>query len=74
MSARRIVGLVLLVVGIVVMAWGGVFWTNRDTVLDAGSLQIVTEKREGVRLPPLIGALGVIAGIVLLVVPVRSRT
>ena len=38
MNGRRVVGLVLVAVGMIVLLWGGVFWTDRDTVLDAGPL------------------------------------
>lgn len=71
MTARRIVGLVLVVLGIVVLVWGGVFWTDRDTVIDAGPLKVTTEEREGLPLPPVVGAIAIIGGIVLLVLPAR---
>jgi hypothetical protein len=73
MSATRIVGLALVVVGIVALVWGGVFWTDRDTVLDAGPLEVTTAKREGVALPPILGAIALVGGIVLLVIPNRRR-
>ena len=53
MSGRRIVGLVLIVLGIVALVWGGVFWTDRDTVVDAGPLEVQTEETEGFALPPV---------------------
>lgn len=73
MTARRMVGLVLVVLGIVALAWGGVFWTDRDTVIDAGPLEVTTEEREGVSLPPVVGILSIVGGIILLVVPVRRH-
>jgi drug/metabolite transporter (DMT)-like permease len=73
MSARRIIGLVLVVLGIVALAWGGVFWTDRDTVLDAGPLEVQTEEREGFAVPPVLGIVAVIGGIVLLAIPDRRR-
>jgi hypothetical protein len=73
MNARRIVGLILVVMGVVIMLWGGVFWRDRDTLFKAGSVEITAEHRKGVSLPPLLGAAGVIAGVVLLVIPQRSR-
>jgi hypothetical protein len=73
MSARRIAGLVLIVVGVVTLVWGGVYWTDRDTVIDAGPLEVQTEQREGVALPPILGAISLIGGIILLVVPERRR-
>jgi hypothetical protein len=72
MTAMRIAGLVLVVVGIVALVWGGVFWTDRDTVIDAGPLQVTTEEREGLALPPVVGAIALVGGIVLLVMPARK--
>ena len=73
MSARRIIGLVLMVLGIVALAWGGVFWTDRDTVLDAGPLEVQTEEREGFAVPPVLGVIALIGGIVMLAIPDRRR-
>ena len=73
MNMRRMVGLVLIVIGIVALVWGGVFWTDRDTVVDAGPLQIETQEREGIALPPLLGAAALIGGIILMVIPARIR-
>ena len=74
MDARRIVGLLLIVVGIVALVWGGVFWTDRNTVLDAGPVEITTAEREGVAVPPVVGAIAIVGGIVLLLIPVRRRS
>jgi len=74
MGGRRIVGLVLVVVGLVALIWGGVFWTDRDTVLDAGPLEITSQETEGFALPPVVGIIALIGGIVLLAVPERRRT
>ena len=73
MSARRIIGLVLMVLGIAALAWGGVFWTDRDTVLDAGPLEVQTEEREGFAVPPVLGVIALIGGIVMLAIPDRRR-
>jgi uncharacterized membrane protein YidH (DUF202 family) len=73
MSGRRIVGLVLVAFGIIALAWGGVFWTDRDTILDAGPLEITSAQREGFRVPPAVGIVAVIGGIALLVAPARRR-
>jgi len=73
MSAKRIAGLALIVVGIVVLVWGGVFWTDRDTVVDAGPLEITTSEREGFSLPPILGVIALVGGIALLVIPSRKR-
>ena len=73
MTARRIAGLVLVVVGIVALVWGGIFWTDRDTVVDAGPLEIQTAETEGVAVPPVLGAAALVGGILLLLIPERRR-
>jgi drug/metabolite transporter (DMT)-like permease len=73
MSAKRIVGIVLVIIGIVALVWGGIFWTERETVIDAGPLEVQTEQTEGIPLPPVLGVIALIGGIVLLVVPERRR-
>jgi hypothetical protein len=73
MNIRRVTGLLLVVLGIVALVWGGVFWTDRDTVLDAGPLEIQTEDREGFAVPPVVGVISVIGGIILLAIPDRRR-
>ena len=73
MSAKRAVGIVLIILGIVALAWGGVFWTDRDTIVDAGPLEVQTESREGFALPPVLGVIALIGGIVLVALPDRRR-
>jgi hypothetical protein len=73
MSARRIIGLVLVIIGIVALLWGGVFWTDRDTVVDAGPFEVQTEETEGFALPPVLGIIAIVGGAVLMLVPDRRR-
>jgi hypothetical protein len=72
MSGTRVVGLVLIIVGIVALLWGGVFWTRDKTVLDAGPLTVKTQQHEGISLPPIIGVGALVVGIALLVVGRRQ--
>lgn len=73
MTGRKIAGLVLVIVGIVILLWGGVFWTDRDTIVDVGEFEVTTENREGVAVPPILGGIVLVAGILLLVLPQRRR-
>ena len=73
MTLTRTIGVVLIVIGIVAFVWGGVFWTDRDTVIDAGPLQVQTAEREGFALPPILGGIALVGGIILLLVPQRRR-
>ena len=73
MTMRRIAGLILVLVGIVALLSGGLFWTDRDTVVDAGPIKVTKEDREGVSVPPLVGIVLVVGGIVLLALPSRGK-
>jgi uncharacterized membrane protein YidH (DUF202 family) len=73
MNARRGIGIVLIVIGVVALVWGGVFWTDRDTIVDAGPVEIATENREGFGLPPVLGVIALIGGIVLVALPGGKR-
>jgi len=74
MAAARIVGTILVVVGIVALVWGGISWTREETVLDLGPVEATAETRETLPLPPVLGGIALVAGIVLLVLPSRRRT
>jgi hypothetical protein len=50
-----------------------VFWTDRDTVVDAGPIEITRAEREGVAVPPIAGAIAIVGGIALMLIPARSR-
>jgi uncharacterized membrane protein YidH (DUF202 family) len=73
MTVRNVVGIALIVVGLVSLLWGGFRWTQRKTVLDVGPLKATTEEHKTLPIPPVVGALVLIGGIVVLVVPTRRR-
>jgi hypothetical protein len=73
MAGRRIAAIVLIVIGIAALAWGGFSWTREKTVIDLGPIEAKTETRETLPIPPVVGGLALIAGIVLLVLPAGRR-
>ena len=66
MSAIKIVGILLVALGIAGLAYGGLSWTSRDTIVDAGPIEITADKTERLPLPPLAGGLLLVAGVVLI--------
>ena len=69
----KIAGIVLIVLGIVALAYGGFSYTREKKVIDLGPLQATTKTRETVPIPPLLGGAAVVGGIVLLVAGSRKR-
>jgi uncharacterized membrane protein YidH (DUF202 family) len=69
----KLVGIVLIVVGVVALAIGGFSYTTREKVLDLGPIQATTEKRHSVPLSPIVGVAALIGGIAVLAAGSRSR-
>jgi hypothetical protein len=72
-TPRRVVGLVLVIIGLVSLLWGGISWTREKTIVDIGPIQARSQERETIPLPPIVGGLALVAGAILLVVRERSR-
>ena len=62
----KALGALLVVVGLLGLLYGGISWTRKDTVIDAGPIEGTTDKRESLAFPPLAGAALLVGGIVLL--------
>jgi hypothetical protein len=60
------VGIILLMVGILGIASGGLSWTRQKTVLDAGPTEIKADQRESLPIPPIVGLVCAVAGIAMI--------
>ena len=73
MRASVVLGVVLIVVGILALAYGGFSYTREREILDIGPVEATAEERETIPIPPLLGGAAVIGGIVLVVAGIRRR-
>jgi uncharacterized membrane protein YidH (DUF202 family) len=73
MRTRQIVGIALVVIGLVSLLLGGISWTENKTVIDLGPIEAHAEEHKTLPIPPVIGGLALVGGIMLLVVPTRRR-
>jgi hypothetical protein len=64
----KIVAIVLIVLGAISLAYGGISYTSREKVLDIGPIEATAERQKTVPLPPVLGGIAVVAGIALLFV------
>ena len=62
----KAMGVVLVVIGLLSLLYGGISWIQKDTVVDAGSIEISRDKREYLSFPPILGWLALVGGVVLL--------
>ena len=67
MKIDTVLAVILIAMGIVALAYQGITYTTREKVVDLGPLQMTTEQTKTIPLPPIVGAVAVVGGIVLLV-------
>jgi uncharacterized membrane protein len=62
------VGILLIVLGGLALAYQGFNYTRQEKVLDLGPIHATREDHEWVSIPPILGGLALVGGIVLIVV------
>jgi uncharacterized membrane protein HdeD (DUF308 family) len=68
MKPIMLLGVVLVIVGVLALAYQGITYTTREKVLDLGPLKASVDKRKTILLPPIFGAGALAAGVILIVV------
>lgn len=67
MKPAAITGIILIVLGIAVLAYQGITYTSKETILKIGPIHAEAERQHTIPLPPIIGVTAVVGGIILLV-------
>ena len=67
MKTYTLLGVILIIVGVVAFAYQGITYTTREKVVDIGPLQVTADKTKTLPLPPIVGGIALVGGIVLLV-------
>ena len=67
MKTYTLIGIVLIVIGIIALAYQGITYTTREKVVDIGPIQMTSDKTKTIPLPPIVGGIALVGGIILLV-------
>jgi len=65
MSVKTI-GVILIVLGLVALAYQGISYTTREKVVDIGPIEASKETKKTIPLPPVLGIVAVAGGVFLL--------
>ena len=68
----KLVGIVLIALGVIGLAYGGLTWTTREKVIDLGPLEVTQDKTRALPIPQVASGICLIAGVALLVVGGRK--
>ena len=60
-------GLILIVLGVLALMYQGFTYPTHKKVLDVGPIQATKEEHHSVPMPPILGALALVGGVVILV-------
>ena len=72
MKPAAIVGIVLIVIGIIGFAYGGLGWTTEKKDAQLGPLEIKHTEHQGINFPPIVSGICLIGGILLVAVGARK--
>jgi uncharacterized membrane protein YidH (DUF202 family) len=73
MKPATIIGFLLIILGIVGFAIGGVSFTHEKKDVDLGPVQISHQKKETVPISPILSTIALVAGVGLVVVGAKAR-
>ena len=68
MKSATLVAIVLIVLGVLALAYQGITYTPREKIVDLGPLKASVDKQKTIPLPPILGAVALAGGVVLLAV------
>ena len=72
MRPTAMIAVVLIVIGVIALAYGGLSFTTKEKVAEVGPLKLEKDKTHSVSLPPILGVVALVGGIALLVVSRRA--
>jgi hypothetical protein len=66
MKPIAMIGVALIVFGLAALIYQGINYTSRETIINIGPLHATADTQKTLPLPPIVGTVAVIAGVVLL--------
>ena len=66
------IGVVLVLLGAAALIWKSVSYTQRETLVDVGPVNVTADTRKSVPLSPILGGVVLAGGVVLIVLGARK--
>ena len=62
----KLVGIIFIVLGVLALAYQGIRYTTQEKLIDIGPLKVTATEKKTIPLPPIVGGIALVAGIVLI--------
>jgi hypothetical protein len=73
MRPINIIAIILIAIGIVALTYQGISYTSREKIVDIGPIHMTADKTRTLSLPPIVGAIALVGGIVMMVAGRKKR-
>jgi uncharacterized membrane protein YidH (DUF202 family) len=73
MKTITIIGIVLIILGALALAYQGFSYTKTEKIIDLGPIEATTQRKERVPIPPIAGGAAVAAGVILVIAGSKQR-
>ena len=74
MKPIMLVGVALIILGVVALAYQGITYTTREKIIDIGPLKASVDKEKSIPLPPIVGGLALAGGVILVIMGARRSS
>jgi uncharacterized membrane protein YidH (DUF202 family) len=72
MKPGTIIGIILIAIGVAGFVLGGFSFTREEEVLDVGPIEATAEDKETVAIPPVLAAVALVGGVILVAASSRK--
>ena len=69
----RLVGIILIVVGLIGVIWGGITWTRRRDTVSVGPISATVQQKQTFPISPVAGGIALVVGIAMVAASGRRR-
>jgi uncharacterized membrane protein len=74
MKPVTLVGILLVILGALALAYQGINYTREEKILDVGPIHATAETHKRIPLPPILGGLMMVGGIGLMIMGARQKS
>ena len=68
MNIKTVIGIILIVLGVVGLIYGGITYTTSKGVVDMGPMHLQVDQKKQIPLSPIAGAAAVAVGVMLILI------